>query len=213
MRDRNHLTPAQFHIQLQRKSSQVFTSGSRFPRLPVSKTPTLWMEDSLIFHYPRSFRTLRALCVAHWYFPEELFWRVHLDLLERSFRWLTKKQRIELLLYLDSQFTSEAYLLRTQRLTGNEIFGNILGNDLREALKILHATRKSKKVVYPIWRRGFRDKGSRKPDSEWLPKEDYSFTEMQLRKEEEEDHLQILVKTLIQKLRDQTDLESKTKIK
>jgi hypothetical protein len=67
---------------------------------------------------------------------------------------------------LSSKENCERYLFLTQRYTGNEIFGNILGNDLKELqrrIKITFVTQvRAKKKVF---RRGPKDKGTRRSDS------------------------------------------------
>jgi hypothetical protein len=123
-----------------------------------------------------------------------MFWRVHLDLMEMNFHWLNHKQRILVQILLYSEETCVNYFYRTETLTGNEIFGNILGNDLKECLRTLKIYRKKLKPVVPrVYRRGYRDKGARRPDYLWLPKSDFSFTEKQNSLELEEDFSRRLV--------------------
>jgi hypothetical protein len=107
-----------------------------------------------------------------------------LDLKEKTFSQLNQKQRIEIQLLLESKEIMEIYLYETKRYTGSEIFGNILGNDLKDLLKYLKLRRNLKSKPKRVQRhRGYRDHGSRRPDHQWLPREDYSFTEYQNLKE------------------------------
>jgi hypothetical protein len=82
---------------------------------------------------------------------------------EQSFSFLNDKQKIELTILLSSKENMIKYLYLTRRYSGNEIFGNILGNDLKDLSKKFVVSRK----FYPkprkkIFRRGPKDKGSRR---------------------------------------------------
>lgn len=196
MRDRNHLHLNQFHIQF-KKTCLRKLEDNQFSRTPVSDSPNLMDSEVYGLSYPRSFRLLRSLISVHWYFPQFLFWRVHLDLLEMNFHWLNRKQSIILRILLSSEETCVRYFFRTETLTGSEIFGNILGNDLRDCLKILKIFRKRLKPVVPrVFRRGYRDKGARRPDCLWLPSSDFTFTEHQNRLELEEIFSDKLIKRI-----------------
>lgn len=90
--------------------------------------------------------------------------------------------------------------------SGNEVFGNLLGKDLTETLKVLKITRKVKrKPRKPIWRRGYRDHGSRRPLHRWLPSEDFSFDEYQVLLEKERELTNRLINrilTILEKISD-----------
>jgi hypothetical protein len=123
--------------------------------------------------------------------------------MEMNFHWLNRKQRIILQILLDSELVCVNYFFRTETLTGSEIFGNILGNDLRDCLRNLKIFRKRIKPVVPrVYRRGYRDKGARRPDYLWLPKSDYSFTEKQNFLETEEDFSRKLISRIQNFLRE-----------
>lgn len=184
MRVKN-LSSKQFNIQLEKTVNRDFHLGDWFSRNHVSDTPTCpeKLEDWIIV-YPKDFRLLRSLAILQWYLPEIWHWRIFLDLKEKTFSQLNQKQRIEILLLLESKEIMEIYLYETKRYTGSEIFGNILGNDLKDLFKILRLRRNLKSKPKRIERhRGYRDHGSRRPDHQWLPQEDYSFTEYQNLKE------------------------------
>lgn len=191
MRDKN-LNLKQFNIQLE-KSIQRKLKNETLLRTPVFVSPTRQILDDQEFKiiYPRNFRLIRALVILQWYLPENLHWRIYLDLQERSFSNYNRKQQIEIAIFLSSKKNMELYLFRTSRYTGGEIFGNILGNDLSDLCKILKISKKRKSnPIYPIRRRGYKDKGAMRPFHSWLPKEDYDLTRIQLRKEKEKYLLQ-----------------------
>lgn len=186
MRDKN-LNLKQFNIQLE-KSIQRKLKNETLLRTPVFVSPTRQILDDQEFKiiYPRSFRLMRSLVILQWYLPENLHWRIYLDLQERTFSNYNRKQQIEIAIFLSSKKNMELYLFRTNRYTGGEIFGNILGNDLSDLCKILKISKKRKSSpVYPIRRRGYKDKGAMRPFHSWLPKEDYDLTRIQLQKEKD----------------------------
>jgi hypothetical protein len=72
-------------------------------------------------------------------------------------------------------------------------------------MKLLNSSREIKvfdlpSVVKPIRRRGYKDKGSRRPAHRWLAKYDFSFTEYQLQLEEEKLLTQQLIQTFLSSL-------------
>jgi hypothetical protein len=169
MRDRN-LPYKQFNIQLEkyilsnlrRKEDRriTFSQDLSLEFRPYSNH----REFQIIF--PRNFRLLRALAIVQWYFPENLHFLTYLSLEEQTFNWLTQKQKIEIKIYLSSKENCVKYLYLTDRYSSNEIFGNILKNDLLD----LQRQFKIKKKIYPkptekVYRRGPKDKGSRRVDS------------------------------------------------
>jgi hypothetical protein len=184
MRVKN-LSSKQFNIQLEKTVNREFHLGDWFSRNHVSDTPTCPEElEDWIIVYPKDFRLIRSLAILQWYLPDIWHWRIFLDLKEKTFSQLNQKQRIEIQLLLESKEIMEIYLFETKRYTGSEIFGNILGNDLKDLLKFLKLRRNLKSKPKRVQRhRGYRDHGSRRPDHQWLPREDYSFTEYQNLKE------------------------------
>lgn len=180
MRDKN-LTYQKFNIQLEKIGEKGLPSLHRFLRERVVVTPTLLEEFYLV--YPKDFRLLRALSIVQWYLPEEFHYRIWLDLTDMTFSHLNDKQNLELRILLTSKEICQKYLYETNRYTGNEIFGNILNNDLRDLEKILKVKKRSTKIRKTQRRRGYNDHGSRKPSEKWLPSSDFTFTEYHLRKE------------------------------
>jgi hypothetical protein len=179
MRDKN-LTYSQFNIQLT-KQLKGKLDFHWFLRKPVIVTPTLL--ENYYFNYPLDYRLLRTLSIVQWYFSEFYHYRIFLDLKEKSYSHLNEKQIIEINILLSSKDNCLKYLYETERYTGNEIFGNILMNDLKDLKRSLKIKRKSVKVIKPQRRRGYNDHGSKRPDEKWLPKFDFTFTEQQLQKE------------------------------
>jgi hypothetical protein len=176
MRDRNLPSPEQFNIQLEKTVLRSLTTDDRFSRTPVSDSPTLLDDREFAFSYSRSFRELRSLCIVQWYLPEMYHWRIWSDLDEMNFNWLNWKQEVILRILLTSKETCLVYLYSSQSFSSEELFGNILRTDIKDTLRSLKIRRKGYKLIPLVYRRGYRDKGARKPDHKWLPREDAIFT-------------------------------------
>lgn len=173
MRDRNHLNLQQFNIQLTKNvlHSSLFQKIKRQEEY-FSHKSSLWRSDTKLpnsqfrLSIPKDFRLLRALSITFWYFPENIQYLYRLELESFTFTWLNEKQKLEILILLSSKENCERYLYLTQRYTGYELFGNILGNDLKDLekrLKIIFVTQvRARKKVF---RRGPKDKGTRRSDS------------------------------------------------
>jgi hypothetical protein len=173
MRDRNHLTQTEFNIQLTKSIFQnsyfkIILKQEEY----FSHKSSLWSSDpeipnsSFEVRIPRDFRLLRALSISQWFFPEELHFLYYLRLEEENFNRFNRKQQIELSILLSSKENCLKYLFLTERYSSNEIFGNFLGNDLKDLrgeTKILFIPQS--KARKKIFRRGPKDKGSRRSDS------------------------------------------------
>jgi hypothetical protein len=167
MRDRNLLSYQQFNIQLKERILQSFEIlGTRRNSFSQEQSfefrPDSLLEEKLV-SFPRNFRLLRVLCIILWYFPENLHFLVRIRLEEENFHFLNDKQRIELSILLSSKENMKKFLYLSDNFTGNEIFGNFLGNDLKELSKKFKVS--SKKNPIPrkkIYRRGPKDYGSRR---------------------------------------------------
>lgn len=178
MRDRNSLSFNQFNIQL---SEKVLSSSSYSKSLKLEKyfshNSCLWRSKTENFNLfevnsvwktkqPLSYRLTRALAISVWFFPEEIKWLYLLDLWDRDFSQFNEKQRIEIQILLSSKEEMLSYLYLTERYSANEIFGNLLGNDQEDL-----AVRLKVKLEFPkppqkkVFRRGPKDKGSRRSDS------------------------------------------------
>lgn len=170
MRDRNLLSYQQFNIQLEKyitSGLQEFGTGRNTFSQELSfefRPGGLHPGPKIV--YPKDFRLLRVLCIVQWYFPESLHFLTVVSLEEEEFSWLNFKQQVEIQIYLSSKENMEKYLYLTDRYSGNEIFGNILKNDLQDLSKKFRVS----KEFYPrprkkVFRRGPKDKGSRRVTS------------------------------------------------
>jgi hypothetical protein len=154
------------------------------PKTAVIDTPTSLEE--IFFKLPKKYSELLGLVVIHHFCPENLRWRLWLDLNEQSFSQLNNKQRIKILILLSSKENMLSFFFLTNQYTSHEIFGNIIGEGLK-SLRNLPCYPRSKKVEKPKRKRGYDDKGSRRPKEKWLPQYDFSFTVAQNEKEKKSD--------------------------
>lgn len=175
MRDRNQSTQNQFNIQLRRKvtSSDFYEKILKQEEYFSHKT-CLWRSDpgnvftnaEFKLTIPNSYRLVRSLIISHWYFPENIYFLYHIELENQNFSKFNTKQQIEIQILLSSKENCEKFLFLTERYTGNEIFGNILGNDLKFLSNLLKLRMvQPNRPVEKVYRRGPKDKGSRRSDS------------------------------------------------
>lgn len=170
MRDRKTLSLEQFHMQLSKRIlSSHFIKTMRREEENFSHKCCLWRSDTehpnsyFDVILPKNYRETRALAISLWYLPENLKFQVLLKLEERNFAHFNQKQMIEIHLLLESQEICEKYLYLTERYTDSEIFGNLLGNDLRDlekSLKFIFV--RQQRARKKVFRRGPKDKGTRR---------------------------------------------------
>lgn len=207
MRDKN-LSLQKFNIQLRRTISS-FLEDDKVLRTAVSDSPKWLLDSDFRVILPKDFNSLRSLAISHWYISnDQLFWEIHLSLMEENSRsQLNRKQKIELEILISSKEICEVYLYETKRYSGREIFGNILGNELKECLKRLKIKRNiPRKPKKQERHRGYRDKGSLRPDHLWLEKYDFSLTEYQNLLEKKSDLHRKLTTELLQILSEKLEL-------
>lgn len=173
MRDRN-LNLQQFNIQLTRavQRQKGFKEKTLLCEKYFSQKCCLWRSDpetpNSVFQVfmPKDFRLLRSLAISHWFMPENLYWLYHIELEEQTFSQLNRKQQIELKILLSSRSNCVKYLFMTQRYSANEIFGNLVGNDLNDLSRVLKLKlKKQAKARKKVFRRGPTDQGTRRSDS------------------------------------------------
>lgn len=190
MRDRNSLSYQQFNIQLEEKvlkSLKNFgTKRNSFSQEQSFEFRPDTLQDEVKVFYPRNFRLLRTLSIIHWFFPESISFLTKLQLEEDNFIFLNEKQRIELSILNSSKENMKKYLYLTERYSGNEIFGNILGNDLEEISRKFKVSRiRNPFPRRKVYRRGPKDYGSRRVISQGPQFYRDLYSDLNLLKEEE----------------------------
>lgn len=146
---------------------------SSFLRPPVVDTPTV--PEELVIVYPKKFHQMEALVLIHWFLPDSLKWRIHLDLWTNEFNQFNRKQQIQLRIMLNSKNDCLSWYYETQRISSHEFWG-LLGRATR-----LHLDGYFKvyRIDKPQRKRGYDDKGGMKSEDKWLPRYDFSFTNTQ----------------------------------
>lgn len=171
MRDKNQ-NYIQFSLSVEKYVSRNLTVSS-FLRPPVVITPTV--PDDFKIIYPKKFHQVEQLVLIHWFLPDSLKYRIHLDLRDQSFSNFNRKQQIQLRVMLESKEVCLAWFLETEELNSNEFWG-ILGLACRITLD---GYSEDKIIKRPQRKRGYDDKGGMKSEDKWLPKHDFSFTQTQ----------------------------------
>lgn len=171
------------YIQFKEQVSKYLRRELILPELlrtAVTDSPTF--PEDLIICYPRKYKELLGLAIVHWYLPDNLKWRIHLDLSERSFSQFNSKQKIEINLMLKNKEIMLKFLYETKRYTSYEIFGNILRTGAKELRGLKYYSKKTV-IKRPQRKRGYSDKGSLRPREKWLPSFDFTLTALQNEKE------------------------------
>jgi hypothetical protein len=103
MRDKN-LSLQKFNIQLRRTISS-FLEDDKVLRTAVSDSPKWLLDSDFRVILPKDFNSLRSLAISHWYISnDQLFWEIHLSLMEENSRsQLNRKQKIELEILISSK--------------------------------------------------------------------------------------------------------------
>lgn len=111
---------------------------------------------------PRNFREKKLLACVSWYLPKEIGILIRVKLEEIASR-SELEQRVRLSCLLSSEAEMILYILESDIFgkNTNEVFGNIRGTRLNFAILPLRPRRPK----YPVWHRGYRDKGSLGPAS------------------------------------------------
>lgn len=150
-------------------------------RLAVIDSPTFLQRfETEVVGLPSSKKELLVLAISSWYLPEE-FQGVVQVAIEQKIR-TRLDDFVEVHLCLKSKSEMILFLLDTKKYSERSFFGNILnGKTVSKVVQKLCWKRKSRptKVKKPQRKRGYDDKGQLKPVHEWLPKSDYTLTQLQ----------------------------------
>lgn len=171
MSSKNHIQKflSESRKKIRRKAKPL---QSEVLRTPVVATTTL-KQDKLIL--PRSFRELLVLILVFDEFREDLAWEVYLDLEEQDFSYLDPEKQIVLntLLQLRTTWKKLLFLHENQDILDlYEIFGELGKRD-----KIKFSRKVVTKVVKPVFRRGYNDKGTLSPSDHRVDLSDVLFRE------------------------------------
>lgn len=122
--------------------------------------------------------TLIRFCILHWYAPEEIKFMLRMDIDERL-KYFSNEDQFLLSLLLNSKAEMLMFLIETTLWHERDFRGNILMKNIRNLPVLKLRKRYPQKVKELQRKRGYHDHGSRTLAHKWLPKFDYSLTELQ----------------------------------
>lgn len=159
----NSLSSVAFDSSM-RKIVDTLSTRVNFLTTSVSNNPNFLeiYEQELVLP-SRKLDDLIALSILQWYLPPELGMLIRLELEK-----MKSEDQFVLELLLSTKVKMILFLQETSLFHSRELFGNILNvKHLQYLLKSLHyRRRKTKKPTRTQWKRGYRDKGSRRIDSD-----------------------------------------------
>lgn len=132
-------------------------------------------QTSFLIRKYRKFRELQHLAVLSYYL-QEYGVLLRIDL-EEQLSHLAYPQGVELATMLSSKEEMLTYLISF--LSDDDFFGNFLPGVKSSASKLQFLTLYPRRAKRAVRHRGYRDHGSCRPESKWIPKTDWSFTELQ----------------------------------
>lgn len=188
------------YVSLETQISSVI-QRSLDRRTSVFVSPTLDISNSRYdgVQFSKKYRDLLTLIILTWYsdyfgdFSEYVRYEIEVYL-----------NQVLLFPELNASLTSKnsldyVILLFLKHHSSNDFFGNVLSpQQINRVLDLVHLRmvrqRRPKKLVY---RRGYKDKGSLRPETTWLPKKDWSFDKEQNRIEDNRQEYQNLVTLIV----------------
>jgi hypothetical protein len=128
---------------------------------------------------------LKAIIVAGWFLKEEIRTCLFLHVADYWFKYQQPDDLIELEVLLRSRVA--CYELICLQYSERDWFGNFQKKVIqaRTSLRVLLSTDSRVPPRKKTRRRGYRDHGTLRPSHKWLPKGDWSLTELQLQIEEQ----------------------------
>jgi hypothetical protein len=134
-------------------------------------------QTSFLIRKYKKFLELKHLAVLSYYL-QEYGVLLRLDL-EEQLSHLAYPQAVELASMLSSKEEMLQNLITF--LSDDDFFGNFLPGVKKTASRLQFLTLYPKRARRQVRHRGYRDHGSCRPESKWIPSRDWSFTEQQNR--------------------------------
>lgn len=138
----------------------------------IVDTPTLNLRNlqgEVHFSKALKEKDYLVLAILSWYLPEEIGYLLNQSLFDK---WKAQNYSAEKEILLSSKDLALSYLQIQDKFNDNDFFGNYLSvKNLERIFRQLRLPKKeSRPVKKPVFRRGYNDKGSRRPDHEPEPK-------------------------------------------
>lgn len=145
-------------------------------RSHVADNPNFLSENYMVLPY--KLKSILGLVILSWWIPEEIGVILREDIRDKRLKRFNLEDQFLIETFLIGKNKTIQVLNDTSLWHSRDFYGNILYEGKR-CLERLRFRKISTKVNYPKRKRGYDDHGSRVPDSKWLPKYDYSLTELQ----------------------------------
>lgn len=191
MRDKN-FNNILFLDQLERICTEVPSRALEL-RAQVVDNSNFLSEHHLLLPY--DLKSLLGLTIVSWWLPEELGILIREEIRDNRLNRFCLEDKTLFELNLKSKYDTIKFLEDTNLWHSRDFFGNLL-REGRKALERLKFKKNSNKVVYPERKRGYHDHGTLVPATKWLPRSDFSLTELQNEIEEkrksQEDTIQFI---------------------
>jgi hypothetical protein len=137
---------------------------------------------------PRRFRSLRALLISSWFFPDWLKYEILLSFGKTIFSldWNNKGLERSLELALYSSTEREMLSFVRKNINTRVLFGTILKEDLKNALNEMELIpEKTSSPKRKVRRKGYQDKGTWRPPHRWMETSDWTFNEIWTKREKQ----------------------------
>jgi hypothetical protein len=125
-----------------------------------------------------------SLAVFSWYLSDSFGLLLREDLRDRI-NLLSKLEEREFLLCLLS--SKKSMLVSLGTFSMRDVYGNWIRNVENVAKRLHFFTKEPQRAKRKVRRRGYRDHGSCRPETLWLPKSDWRLTQIQNQLEQERD--------------------------
>lgn len=198
MRDKNQ-NPDELNIQLGRICRKKNLQSLRLTEA-VFVNPNLEYRIT-IGPLPRTLWELKALILISYFCDDEAVgFFLREEIREHLHFSLEDSLSLEILLCGEKNVVLNYFYLN-EEISNRTFFGNLvpLGIELFNNLRFIR--RKLGPVVKPVYRRGYKDKGSLRPVTKWLPSYDWTFVEEQNRRERIKDQYSEYLKQVLELLR------------
>lgn len=167
-----------FEREVQRKSILVIHRDLEILESDVIANSNFHCENLSFFYLKDLTLTdFVRLAIVSWYIPETVGIVLRLDL-EQKLQHFSLEDRTILEIVLSSKAEMLLFLQQTRLWHSRDFFGNILGTTVNLA-RFFRLSPLRRKVKRPQRKRGYDDKGSRVSEDRWLPKFDFTFTNLQ----------------------------------
>lgn len=144
----------------------------------------------------------KALALVSYWVPDEaLGFYLREEIREKLDQYdLKDRLQLEILLFGRKDLVLN-WLFLNESMSSRDLFGTWIEHGVLAFNELKFHKRRLRDPVEPVYRRGYKDKGSRRPETAWLPSFDYSWTELQNEKERIDDLYQAYLSQVLEILK------------